>query len=613
MTAPTPAPEAIVSWLAFRVLMVSSLVKPKILLKCVRELAELCGVGQPKHRNRGQHFQERDQVCVSPSGASRHSHSSASQTPLLSTSPLLFHPVPTRPALLQLLHRPSFDSDNADSTLAQLGVERPPVPLSQADENDVWRTFVEGHDEASPLEDMGSHDALEDATQRQVSPGASQLGTPRQLQGGFSSDASVSTEPQEVNNVDQGETATAPASLPAEEERSDLSRQRSSKNFSGDNQIAPTADDYSPSCVDSDLPQPPESPGNKHRQYEGSIKEQNTTAQSSDKVSLLGASSSPKLPPSLDTVDEATPFQIDQPGDSAITLNTLSMVTVPKLHGKDASTRNGEPASVEIQVPSESTQDYENDMWKNFVFGACSENLETALEEARRDTARNLRPSLTPTSTYSSSECQQVFTTSPFGLQSIDRCDFAEALYGSTGDVVATASVSHIATAGASSADLSSETASGSVATATRTDQATHGSLSSSATAGQNTSGLLFPDDSITSSVCEEGTITSIIDPKQLEKDGEVDDCFKFARPKLFVGKKIEHVDEQRQIALSAPQIRGTTQTRRKRRMTDGRANIRRLPNYGSSDPIEEFDGDFRSDRAEKGSMFGSLETENGV
>lgn len=463
------------------------------------------------------------------------------------------------------------------------------------------------------MNEMGSHDALEDAAQRQVSPGVSQLGTPRQLQVGCSSEASFSTEPQEVNNVDHGETAIAPASLPAEDERSDLPRQRNSKNFSDDNQIAAIADDYSPSCFDSDLPQPSESPANKYRQHEGSFKEQDTTAESSDKVSLLGASSSPKVPPSLDMVDEATPFQEDQPGGSANKLNTLSLVAVPKLHGKNASTRNGKPASVENQVPSESTQDDENDMWKNFVFGACSENLETALEEARRDTARNLRPSLTPTSTYLSNECQQGFTTSPFGLESIDRRDFAEALYGPTGDVVATASVSHIATAGASSADLSSETASGSVATATRTDQATHGSSSSSSTAGQNTSGLLFPDDLITSSVCEGGTSTSTIDPKQLEKHGQVDDCFKFARPKLFVGKKIEHVDEQRQIALSAPQIRGTTQTRRKRRKTDGRANIRRLPNYGSSDPIEEFDGDFRSDRAEKGSMFGSLETENGV
>lgn len=495
--------------------------------------------------------------------------------------------------------------------MAQLGVERPPAPLSQADENDVWRTFVEGHDEAYPLNEMGSHDALEDAAQRQVSPGVSQLGTPRQLQGECSSETSFSTEPQEVNNADQDETATAPASLPAEE-RSDLSRQRSSKNFSDDNQIAPIADDYSPSCVHSDLPQPPESPGYKNRQYESSIKEQDTTAESSDKVSLLGASSSPKLPPSLDMVDEATPFQVDQPGDSACRLNMLPMVAVPKLHGKDASTTNGEPASVKNQVPNESTQDDENDMWKNFVFGACSENLQTAWEEARRDTARNLRPSLTPTSTYASNECQHGFTTSPFDLESIDRRDFGETPHGPTGDVVATASVSQMATAGASLADLSSETATGSVATATRTGQATHGS-SSSSMACQNTSGLPSPDDLITSSVCEGDTSSSTIDPKQLEKHGEVDDCFKFARPKLFVGKKIGHVDEQRQIALSAPQIRGTAQTRRKRRKTDGRANIRRLPNYGSSDPIEEFDGDFRSDRAEKGSMFDSLETEIGV
>lgn len=338
------------------------------------------------------------------------------------------------------------------------------------------------------------------------------------------------------------------------------------------------------------------------------------TAGTSDEVSLLVVSSSPKLPLSLEVVEEATPFQMDHQEDIAIGMDTPSpQAATPQLYGKDSAFGDGAYAAVEKQLPSERSQEDENDMWRSFVFGDDSENLEKALEEARRDTARSLQPSLPSTSTYSCEESQQGFTTSPLGLEPIDRRDFAEELCDTTGDVVTTASASHVATAGASSADLSSETTSGSVETAVRTDQATHGSSSSSSAAGNDTSRQLFLSDPMASFTCEADTSTSTIDPKQLEKHGEPDDCFKFARPKLFVGKKIEHVDEQRQIALSAPQIRGKAQTRRRqRRTTDGRANIRKLPNYGGSDPIEEFEGDCRSDRAEKGSMFGPLETEDG-
>ncbi|KAK7721611.1 hypothetical protein SLS64_001028 [Diaporthe eres] len=305
---------------------------------------------------------------------------------------------------------------------------------------------------------------------------------------------------------------------------------------------------------------------------------------------------------------------MDQQADIAVGLGALSpQAAMPQLQGKDSASGDGGYAAVEKQLPSERTQEDENDMWRNFVFGGSPESLEKALEEARRDTARCLRPSLPSTSSDSCEKSQQGFIMSPLGLEPIDRCDFAEGLCDPTGDMITTASASHVATAGTSSADLSPETTSGSVETAVRTDQATHGSFSSSSAAGNNTSRLLFPSDPMASSTCDADTCMSTIDPKELEKHGEPDESFKFARPKLFVGKKIEHVDEKRQIALSAPQIRGKAQTRRRQKRTnDGRANIRKLPNYGGSDPIEEFEGDCRSDRAEKGSMFGALETEDG-
>lgn len=296
-------------------------------------------------------------------------------------------------------------------------------------------------------------------------------------------------------------------------------------------------------------------------------------------MSLLVVSSSPKLLPSLDSVADDTTSEMDQPGDIS---------------------------SIEKEAPSESKQKDENDMWRNFVFGEFSENLGEALEEARREIAR---PSLPPPGNYPCEESQVGLIASSLGSETISGRDSPEEFCKP-----AATSASHVATAGTSSpAELSSEATSGSMHTTVRTDRATQGSSGSSSASDNDTGRLLPPNALMTPSVCEADTSPSINNLEQLEKHEEAEDCFKFARPKLFVGKKMNHVDEKRQIALSAPQIRGTTQARRRQRgATDGRANIRKLPNCGS-DPIEEFEGDARSDRAEKGSMFGPLETENEV
>lgn len=563
-----------------------------------------------REHHRGKHHQDRGQARVPRSSASHRSHSSASQTPLLTTSPLLFHPVPTRPALLHLLQPHSIDSANAGSTVAQFGVEHPPVPSSQADENDVWRNFVAVPDDISALNEMRSSDKLGNAAQRLVSPGVSQLGASKQLHGTYNTETSISPETRGTAD----ETSATASRLVAKEVRPETSHQRSSETSSDDDPIAPIADEYSPSRIGSDISRPFRSPTSDNPHHEHSSKEQNVPAGSSDEVGLLVVSSSPKHAPALGGGDEATVSGMDDPADITIGPRALSpRIILPQLHGVDSASRDGPSAAVEQQLPGVRIQEDENDMWRTFVFGDSSENLEEALEEARRDTARSLRPSLQSTSTYSCEESQNGFNTSSTGHESIDRRDFAESPYDPTEEMVTIASASHVATAGASLADLSPENMLGSVETAVRTDRATQGSSSSPSAAGNKTGRRLFPNDLMTSSTCQVDTSTSTIDPKQLEKHGGPDDCFKFARPKLFVGKKIEHVDEQRQIALSEPQIRGTTQARRRqRRTTDGRANIRKLPNYGGSDPIEEFEGDCRSDRAEKGSMFGPLETENG-
>ncbi|ROW08163.1 hypothetical protein VPNG_06925 [Cytospora leucostoma] len=143
-----------------------------------------------------------------------------------------------------------------------------------------------------------------------------------------------------------------------------------------------------------------------------------------------------------------------------------------------------------------------------------------------------------------------------------------------------------------------------------KTDQATAGSSDASLlTQTDLVDGQMTPTVTETSTT-ETDNLPLTTQPYKVEKRSQPDEGFMFAPPKLFVGKRLGHVDEQRQIALSNAQIRGRGQPRRRStRTSDGRANIRKLPNYGS-DPIEEFEEDDRSNRAQQGSIFGSLETE---
>lgn len=405
-----------------------------------------------------------------------------------------------------------------------------------------------GPDEISLSNGMGTSDDLKDTAQRPISPGASQLGTPMQLQDTSKADAAFSP-------VIGG----------------------SGETFRDDNgQATADAVDESPSKPDFHLPRPSKNPRSDPDVRMG----QHETIQSSDEVSLLATPSSMELLP--DMVDEVTTLNMNQTGDIG---------------------------SAEKEVLSGSNQEDENDMWKKFIFGESSEDLEMALEETRRDIVRSIQPPLLLTSTSSWKESRNDVITSTANSNFIDRRDLVEGLCDATEDTFTTGTASHVATAGTSSAD--SEATSQYMDTCIRTDRATRGSSGSSSANGKGTGRRLVHNEPMASSVFETGTVPATNKPA-LEKAVEADEGSRFSRPKLFIGKKMGQVNEQRQIALSVPQIRGATQTRRRQgRANDGRANIRKLPNYGS-DPIEEFERDARSDRAEKGSMFGALEAELG-
>jgi hypothetical protein len=94
-------------------------------------------------------------------------------------------------------------------------------------------------------------------------------------------------------------------------------------------------------------------------------------------------------------------------------------------------------------------------------------------------------------------------------------------------------------------------------------------------------------------------------------------ESFRFAAPKLFIGKLSETTPAEQPARRALPPPRKTGRAgnkagrgrRAKRKKQDGRADIRSVPDF-SGDPIEEFSEDLDSVRAHKSLLFGPLETE---
>lgn len=98
--------------------------------------------------------------------------------------------------------------------------------------------------------------------------------------------------------------------------------------------------------------------------------------------------------------------------------------------------------------------------------------------------------------------------------------------------------------------------------------------------------------------------------PQSLAGDGGGGKSFRFARPKLFVGKLSKPPEPDRPRAISPVTMSKKKRSRPKKRIHDGRANIKSIPVY-NGDPIEEFDeADFGIQTRAEQSLFGALETE---
>ncbi|ROW00740.1 hypothetical protein VMCG_06467 [Cytospora schulzeri] len=506
------------------------------------------------------------------------------------------------------------DENTAESNVAQVGTQRPLLPSAEAEENEAWRDFVVDPYEVQSSTDFPTFRNAGLSFEGLVSPGVSQMDQTELLRCTNQEESPTRVPLLGSNEVDDDMKDASSA------HSQDILLQAGqfgivgSHDPSEDGQVVPAAEGPGPQVLDKDTAHGFEDSQTGGRKTQGSS---TPISEGSGEVSLLVVPSSPS--PSSNSSNIAC---------YDILLQRLQKAQPEQSSPEDLTQRPQSAGHQELEEPlptqglthtvqdiRKGTPEDDNDIWRKFVFGGSDENLEQAHEEARKETARNLRPSIAFSSTgdevsrpdtRSYDDFHQnstSFSTGP-GL-GVDRHDFAQDPLQHLATNFSTAnSASHVATAGGSSPVLTSESQCSEAAI--QTDQATAGSVGSSSMA--QTDLIDIPvKPVITESSSTETDQSPTMNQRQPEKQS---DSVRFARPKLFMGKKLGPVDERRQIALSTAQIRGRTHIRgRPTRAGDGRANIRKLPNYGS-DPIEEFEEDARSNRAQQGSIFGSLETE---
>lgn len=608
-------------------------------------MARSQGIKHDKEPDRNADHDKSSSVC-SHSHAYSHTHPSSEDSGgsfLQTKSPHLVHPVPRRPALQQLLRSQSSDSDNATSTRALVGMRRPDVPSSQVLENEAWRQFVVAADDGQTMSDSGAFHSQGFSSERPISPGISQIGQPTQLSHARkrATMLSADSEIENRNSTDQ----VLPVQMHAQLLRSDDPNVTSTSEDEQDS--TSTALDASGASRGSRLVQADRSLGS----VDGtSCREATDPSEDSDEVDLLVVPASSSCP-SESNLDRSDILPI--PHAPEVDREETTSPT-QQAEQRPAEEPAGPAKPKEEKPLTSSTLEDENDMWRKFILDEADDYQEEALEEARKETARYLRPSDTSTSTVEEEDSSEevdayaelaeapvassngfdadvrdaalqhdfaLQDTQPFAdindaslSSGIDMRGYSLQYDEFSGDI-SVASVSHRATAGDSSPNRILEASPPFSDTTAQTGRATTGSLGSMSSSTRPFADLAneFSRRSDTwSFVTQEADNASlIVHPSSLRERENNDDNFKFARPQTFLGKTAKHLDEQRQIALSAPQIRAKTRTwRRQRRTGDGRTSIRKLPDF-SSDPIEEVD-DIPAKRAQKPSLFGSLDTQEG-
>ncbi|KAJ4396578.1 hypothetical protein N0V93_000799 [Gnomoniopsis smithogilvyi] len=571
--------------------------------------------------------------------------------------PELHQPLPQRPFPPSLFRSPSSNPGDSGSTIAQVGVLEPDVPSSLMKQNEAWWSFVGTAEQSQFASDLEPSDCEAPAVQREISPGISQF-DPRKTNDDANREIELAEKPAASNTK-----ATGHRELSVQRQE-DILPAHELESFvvpaSVDCDVFPIDNETSSSSMGSELP-----PTLDIWQTGKNVSPAHHAGfHDADEVSLqvIPTSCSPPSEELLPKSHNYTDFRshIDDiiepstlPG-SQLPDSDQESLQPPHLH-KDAMTD-------QEQVPKPLiTKESNIDLWRDFVLGDYDNNIQELFEEARKETARNLQPSDPPTNVGEDgdSETTRLYvrqlekTVALHSGPSVDAPNITIQYDSSSTQISSTTPVSHIADFGDSSSDpLAGPDSADSCIGATVGDSSPEPSCASdlvgslirvtvdsspdplSAPALAHTDNMVQTDEltagssdsskSIPLSVSEEllsrngswSLVTGgnddaslVAHPPSEAKHTEAENNFKFARPKPFLGKKKAHLDEQRQIALSAPQIRGRGVTwRRQKRTSDGRTSIRHVPNF-SSDPIEEVEDAMLVKGAQQPSLFGSLDT----
>lgn len=335
-----------------------------------------------------------------------------------------------------------------------------------------------------------------------------------------------------------------------------------------------------------------------------------------DGLSLLVIPTSPEVSSednqSVSNILLTAPIQkISEKNDGASMLQGAERGSIN--HSKEAE----QGTTKRIRLPKPCTPRNENDMWRKFVFGESDENFEDAIEDARKQTTKNLRPSLTPTSGNENEEfggnIPHVESGEDLKLLESLQNDFdvgiRDSMDRSSDNISTTVSASYQATAGDTSSDQLSDNIPLDPDTAFETSQSIYGLSNLPRSRPLDLASEFMSRSDEWSSITNGRNSPLTITPTPTSGHGKLDISFKFTQPELSFGKKTGASRDQGQITLPARHVRGKTRvSRRQKRTSDGRITIRELPGF-DGDPIEEFEEDIPAKWAQRPSLFGSLET----
>lgn len=500
--------------------------------------------------------------------------------------------VPSRKIPNSLYLYGDSNSETTNSAVARVGRAVSPVPSSRKAENVIWRDWL---GEASSA--VSSHVAVEgsrESLEYKVSPGASEMHHPEQ-------DAQQSlpameglllhrTSHRHSEDADQLVSSSDSSEILSQYEEL-LSRLRRLEQFDGPAVAIPSTDH----SIET-------SPEDNHPIWDPRINAERTIAPVTDmgdhkegNVVTKGAKTRQKNDVSLNSVERC-------PSDC-----TLS------------SSLSTEPPQAAQQAPAVPEGTDPDQAWKAFVFGeeGSEEVRRIALEEARHEAARVPQPSNSsiPPDECAASKCNSNMATIYTLYTQSDGTTLESMETRGPAKTSTNLQITHSSPSietdrmlAVNRSDISAEAPSVEVNAGTSIVSAVESILDSSQGDGPESIDNAECDTSDPNTGAPSMTTSMAVIPAQSvagsTEQGAPGDQFRFAPPRLFVGSRSNIPEAKRRMEANAGTIlvkRGRGRSRRK--ASDGRADIRALPNY-SSDPIEEFEDEERP----RNSLFPALE-----